>query len=163
MHEHFMLRTSIHTVYSYLAVLPDYQGISRFAYDYSALLKQSFCNIHDCGNVIVNVKLHRPSAILYLLTQGQCSVTNILDIFCSENLCSNTGTNLRHLSGCDKLIDLVLCGGSASVPRGVVTRFITISPSATSIVLSNCFDGQLVDHMGASPVCDSDIPDTPYM
>ena len=79
---------------------------------------------------------------------------------CSENLCSNTGQNYSRMGGCDDLVDLVLCGGSASVPRGVVTRFIPVSPLVTDI---NCFDGQLVDDIGPSPVCDSDIPDTLYM
>jgi len=54
----------------------------------------------------------------------------------------------------------MLCGGSASVPRGVVTPVYSLNGSLFD---QDCRGGQLVDNVGPSPMCASNSPDTPYM
>ena len=71
---------------------------------------------------------------------------------CSDIACSNA---VIPNGACG-----VLCGGSASILRGFVTRVYSLDGSVSD---PGCCGGQLVDNVGPSPVCTSNTPDTPYM
>ena len=82
-------------------------------------------------------------------------IVHCVSVPCRDIACSNEST-IGSMSGCD---NLVLCGGSASVPRGVVTRVYSLGGDVSD---AGCRGGQLVDNVGSSPVCTSDSPNTPY-
>ena len=66
------------------------------------------------------------------------------------------------LDGCDGRSLHVLCAGSASVARSVLSRPFTLSPSTPDEeTMLNCSDDQLVEP--SSPLCDSASPNTSYM
>jgi len=75
---------------------------------------------------------------------------------CRDISCG-TQTTTDTVTGCT---NLTLCGGSASIPRGVVTPVYSVAGNVSDL---GCREGQLVDNVGPSPMCAGDSPDTPYM
>ena len=100
--------------------------------------------------------------LVFYESQSCCIVYPIHHVFvlCRDISCG-TQTTTETLTGCSSTTtSLVLCGGSASIPRGVVTPVYSLGGN---VLDQDCRGGQLVDNVGPSPVCASNSPDTPYM
>ena len=111
---------------------------------------RTFGSAHNISTVCVLTNKHGYFDVIAYL----CLATSLYPLH-RQISCDSRGVSIGT-PNCFR--GLAFCDGSASAPRGVVSRVFNIN---TSDVSANCnSSGALVEHMGTSPISDSVCNDT---